>query len=58
VNGLQIVQRKDGKFVVFDPTKDKNNTVAVCAEMKEAVKAAQKKKPAEIQSAQIDSASA
>jgi hypothetical protein len=58
VNGLHIVQRKDRKFVVFDPTKEENNTVAICAEMEEAVRAAQMKKPSEIQSAQIDSASA
>jgi hypothetical protein len=58
VNGLQIVQREDGKFVVVDPTKEKNNTIAICDEMEEAVKATQKKKPEEIQSAQVDSASA
>ncbi len=54
INGLHIIKRKDGKCVVLDPTKEVNNTVAICDDLEKAVAAAKKKKPEQAQSAQAD----
>lgn len=41
INGLEILARKDGKFVVFDPIKTANNTVEICNELEQAIATAQ-----------------
>jgi hypothetical protein len=58
INGLHIIQREDCKYVVLDPTKKENNTLAICNEIEEAVAAAEKKKPERAQFSQADSSSA
>jgi len=50
-NGWRILKRKKG-YVVIDPTKAGNNTLAICKSLKEAEDAADAKKPEQSEAAQ------